>query len=103
MVKEELDIRRGLEGESTMNPSYCIRNTDNAQNLFRATPILFGATHVEFRTSQSVKKCVMLHNTFIPELKNKTQKNVNIHNNTNIIDNFNPIILMKGEFLFVSC
>ena len=39
--------------DSTMNPSYCILNTDNSQNLFRATPILFWAPHVEFRTSQS--------------------------------------------------
>ena len=36
-----------------MNPSYCIRNTGNSQNIFRATLIPFGATHVEFRTSQS--------------------------------------------------
>ena len=36
-----------------MNPSYCIRNTGNSQNMFRATPILFGVTHVEFRTFHS--------------------------------------------------
>ena len=41
------------EGDSTLNPSYCIRNTGNSQNVFRATPILFGATHAEFRNSQS--------------------------------------------------
>ena len=52
---------RGREGDATINPSYCIRNTGNSQKLFCATPIPFGATHVEFRTSQSEvrKKCVM--------------------------------------------
>ena len=43
----------GREGDSTMNPSYCIRNKDNSQNLFYVTQILFGATRVEFQTSQS--------------------------------------------------
>ena len=33
---------QGREGDSTMNPSYCIRNTGNSQNLFRAPQILFG-------------------------------------------------------------
>ena len=44
-----------------MNPWYSIRNTGILQNLFRATPILFEATHVEFRTSQSEvhEKCFM--------------------------------------------
>ena len=37
-----------------MNPSYCIRNTGNTQNIFRATLILFEATHVEFWTSQKM-------------------------------------------------
>ena len=47
-------MQRGREGDSTMNPSYCIRSTGNSQNLFRATQIIFGATHYEFRgTSQS--------------------------------------------------
>ena len=36
-----------------MNPLYCIRNTGNSHNLFRATPILIGATHVVFRASRS--------------------------------------------------
>ena len=44
-----------------MNQLYCIRNTGNSQNIFDATLIPFGATHVEFRTSQSEvrKKNVM--------------------------------------------
>ena len=37
---------RGREGDATINPSYCIRNTGNSQKLFCATPIPFGATHV---------------------------------------------------------
>ena len=49
------------EGDSTMNQSKCIRNTDNSQKLFRATQILFGATHVEFPTPRSEvsKTCFM--------------------------------------------
>ena len=41
---------RGREIRSTMNPLYCIRNTGNSQNLYRATPILFGAPHVPNRS-----------------------------------------------------
>ena len=46
-----------------MNPSYCIQNTGNSQNIFHATPILFGATHVNFRTSQFEvrKKCFIFY------------------------------------------
>ena len=56
----------GREVDSTMNSSYCIRNTDNLLNLFCATPILFWASHVEFRTSQSEvheKKFYVLFNS----------------------------------------
>ena len=48
-----------------MKPSDCIRNTVRSQNLRRATPILFKATHVafRFRTPQSeVKKKNVLFN-----------------------------------------
>ena len=46
-----------------MNPSYCIRNTGNLQNLFRTTQILFEATHIGFRTPRSVvrRTCLMLY------------------------------------------
>ena len=43
------------------DPSFCIRKISNSQNIFCATPILFGAIHVEFRPHnlKSVKECFM--------------------------------------------
>ena len=41
-----------------MNPSYCIRNTGYSQNIFRATPILFGATHVSSSEPLNLKPVI---------------------------------------------
>ena len=51
----------GREGDSTMNPSYCIQNTGNSQELFHASLILYKAPHIEFRIPQTEvrKKCFM--------------------------------------------
>ena len=57
-----------------MKPSYCILNTGNLQNLFRATQILFVATHAEFQTSQSEVRKKMFYVVF-----NLETNSVNYH------------------------
>ena len=74
------------------------------KNVLHATPSLVIFSYVAKHRPGKYLNNPFFKELFISELKNKTQKKtVNIHNNTNNIDNFNPIILMKGELLFVSC
>ena len=47
-------------GRFDQEPSYCIRNTGDSQNLFRATPIIFEATIMlssEPLNLKSMKNC----------------------------------------------
>ena len=64
----------GREGNWTMNPSYCIRNTGNSQKLFHATPILFRATSVEFWTCSRSEFCKYLKKKVKMKMRRKGKK-----------------------------
>ena len=85
---------RGREGNSTMNPSHCIRNTGNSQNLFRVTLILFGAALMlssEPLNLKSVKKW------YIPYLILKTNS-VDYHDACTLLLFVNSETLQINKF-----